>query len=78
MVFAQARVPLGVERAHRTEHVLTAAHLHVVALTVVDAQRLDALKVFERPGEARRRILPARKEDERAAAARGMVKFLHE
>src|SRR5216683_1595394 len=66
VVFAEFFSPRGKTLAQLGEDHRAALELDRVALAVVEAHRLDAREIRERPGEAGGRILPARKKHERA------------
>ena len=65
VVFAEFFSPRGKTIAQLGEDHRAALELDRVALAVVEAHRLDAREIRERPGEAGGRILPAGKKHER-------------
>ena len=65
MVLAEPARPGGKALPQGREHAQAGVELHSVLLAVVETDRLDRVEPVQRPGEARRRILPAGEEYER-------------
>jgi hypothetical protein len=59
MVFGQPLSPQGGNLTETLSDTLPAIEFDRVALTVIEADRLNPLKAIERPSETRRGILPA-------------------
>ena len=67
VVVAEPRAPARKLAAQLRAHVQPALELDVVALAVVEADRLDVGVALERPGQADGRVLTAGEQDQRAA-----------
>src|SRR5579872_1484985 len=70
VIAAQLFYPGRPDRREASAHGRPAFHLHQVALTVSEADGFHAVIARQRPGEARRRILPA---GEKTSALSGMI-----
>jgi hypothetical protein len=70
MIRAELRRPVRELGAQRAENRRADVQFHPVALAIVEADRLDAREAVKRPGQAGRRILPARKQHQSLAIRR--------
>ncbi|CAM2139324.1 protein of unknown function [Pararobbsia alpina] len=68
MIFAEARARGRHDVGDAFAELHAAVELDAVTLAVVETEGFDMVEAVKRPGEARGRILAARKQHERAAA----------
>ena len=77
VVGAQPRRPIWELGGYGLADDLARGHLHSVALTIVEADRLHMLIAGQRPGQADRGVLPAGKQHKGALIAIGVRHVLH-
>jgi hypothetical protein len=63
MIVTHSRIPSPVQRCHALAYARPHGEFDGVPLAVVESDRLDARETLQSPGEANRRVLPARKEN---------------
>ena len=75
MVLAKPAPPMRKRRRDRRAQLGARFEFDAVALAIVEADRLDALKTVERPGQTRRRILSAGEQHQRALLVHRFIPF---